>query len=90
MGIGLGGSDLSREMDGVENLSRAGAPGGGGKKPEEMSPEELHATLWQILKFRDGSELHADFFLHSLAITTLLTSFLRTVMMKIEVTVSLA
>jgi len=25
-----------------------------GKKPEDMSPEELHATLWQILKFRDS------------------------------------
>jgi hypothetical protein len=51
---GVGGSDMTREMDGVERLSRAGQPGGGGKRPEDMTPEELHATLWQILVFRDN------------------------------------
>lgn len=51
---GVGGSDLSRQMDGVERLSRAAEPGQGGKRPEDMTPEELHAVLWQILTFRDN------------------------------------
>lgn len=49
-----GGSDLSRDMEGVERIRASTQPGGGGgKRPEEMSPQELHATLWQILKLRD-------------------------------------
>jgi hypothetical protein len=42
-------------MEGVERLRASTQPGGGGggKRPEEMSPQELHATLWQILKLRD-------------------------------------
>jgi hypothetical protein len=51
---GVSGSDMGRQMDNVERLSRAGQPGGGGKRPEDMSPEELHATLWEILVFRDN------------------------------------
>lgn len=51
---GAGGSDMARQMDGVERLSRAGQPGSGGKRPEDMSPEELHDALWQILVFRDN------------------------------------
>ena len=27
---------------------------GGGKKPEDMSPQELHAVLWAVLTWRDG------------------------------------
>ena len=52
--IGLGGSDISNQMEGVERLSRASQPGGGGKRPEDMTPEELHSSLWQILTFRDS------------------------------------
>lgn len=41
---------LSRSMGDVEQIrQRAGAGG-----IENMSPQELHATLWQILEFRDG------------------------------------
>jgi hypothetical protein len=52
---GGGGSEMSREMDGIERI-RAGAAGGG-KKPEDMSPQELHAVLWQVLTFRDNGQL---------------------------------
>lgn len=55
---GIGSPELSREMEGIERL-RSGEQGG--KRPEEMSPEELHATLWQILKFRDGSKLENQY-----------------------------
>ncbi|KAF8320481.1 heterokaryon incompatibility Het-C, partial [Clavulina sp. PMI_390] len=51
---GVGGSDLARQMQGIEQMSRAAEPGQGGKRPEDMSPEELHAVLWQILTFRDN------------------------------------
>lgn len=40
---GSEGQQLSREMNEVEGMSRAG-PGGGHKNPADMSPEELHAT----------------------------------------------
>jgi hypothetical protein len=42
------GQQLSREMDGVSDLSRST------KDPMNMSPQELHATLWRILSFRDN------------------------------------
>ena len=45
---------MSRDMEGLERI-RAG-PASGGKRPEEMSPQELHAVLWQILTIRDSSE----------------------------------
>lgn len=45
---------MSREMDGIERI-RAG-PAQGGKRPEDMSPQELHAVLWQVLSFRDSGE----------------------------------
>ncbi|KAK0494474.1 heterokaryon incompatibility protein HET-C [Armillaria luteobubalina] len=48
---GIGG-DMSRDMDNIERL-RAG-PAQGGKRPEDMSPQELHSVLWQILSFRDS------------------------------------
>lgn len=41
-------------MDGIERI-RAG-PAQGGKRPEDMSPQELHAVLWQVLSFRDSGE----------------------------------
>ena len=45
------GSDMSRDLDSIERM-RDGA--GGGKRPEDMSPQELHAALWKILTFRDS------------------------------------
>jgi len=49
---GSTGGEMSRGMDGIEKI-RAG-PSQGGKKPEEMSPQELHAVLWQVLSWRDS------------------------------------
>jgi hypothetical protein len=49
---GGGGGEMTRELDGVERI-RAG-PSQGGKRPEDMSPQELHAVLWQVLSFRDS------------------------------------
>ncbi|KAH9936011.1 heterokaryon incompatibility protein HET-C [Amylocystis lapponica] len=48
-------SEMVREVNNVERI-RAGpnAPGGGGKRPEDMSPQELHSVLWQVLTFRDS------------------------------------
>ncbi len=42
---GGGGNDLSREMDNVTSM-RAGQPGG--QDPMNMSPQELHDTLWKV------------------------------------------
>ena len=44
--------EMSRDMDSIERL-RSG-PEQGGKRPENMSPQELHAVLWQVLSFRDS------------------------------------
>ncbi|KAF4618696.1 hypothetical protein D9613_010141 [Agrocybe pediades] len=49
---GGSGSDMSRDLDNIERI-RAG-PAAGGKDPEQMSPQELHAVLWQVLTFRDS------------------------------------
>ncbi|KAF8155752.1 heterokaryon incompatibility protein Het-C-domain-containing protein [Crassisporium funariophilum] len=46
------GGEMSRELDNVERL-RAG-PAAGGKRPEDMSPQELHSAMWQVLTFRDS------------------------------------
>ncbi|KAF5381282.1 hypothetical protein D9615_008357 [Tricholomella constricta] len=46
------GGEMSREMDAVDRI-RAG-PAAGGKRPEDMSPQELHSVLWQVLTFRDS------------------------------------
>ena len=43
---------MSREMESVERI-RDG-PSQGGKRPEDMNPQELHAVLWQVLTFRDS------------------------------------
>lgn len=39
-------------MEGIERI-RAG-PSQGGKSPDQMSPQELHAVLWQVLTWRDS------------------------------------
>jgi hypothetical protein len=49
---GGNGSDMSRDMEGIERLRAS--PGVNGKRPEDMSPQELHAVLWQVLSFRDS------------------------------------
>jgi hypothetical protein len=49
---GGAGDDMARDMDNMDRI-RAGETTGG-KRPEDMSPQELHATLWQILSFRDS------------------------------------
>lgn len=46
---GGGGSDMSRDLESIERMRD-----GGGKRPEDMSPQELHAALWKILTFRDS------------------------------------
>lgn len=43
---------MSRDLDSIERM-RDGSSGG--KRPEDMSPQELHAALWKILTFRDAS-----------------------------------
>jgi hypothetical protein len=49
---GAGGS-MARDMDSMERI-RAG-PAAGGKTPDQMSPQEMYAVLWQVLTFRDKS-----------------------------------
>lgn len=46
------GGEMSREMEGIERI-RAG-PAQGGKRPEDMTPQEVHAVLWQVLSWRDS------------------------------------
>ena len=45
--------DMERQMEGVERI-RASSTQPGGKRPEDMTPQEMHAVLWQILLFRDS------------------------------------
>ncbi|WWD01562.1 hypothetical protein V866_008507 [Kwoniella sp. B9012] len=45
------GNEMTREMDDIQQM-RAGQPGG--IDPSQMSPQELHDTLWKILSFRDS------------------------------------
>lgn len=44
---------MNRDLDSIERM-RAGGTGAGGKRPEDMSPQELHSMLWQVLTFRDS------------------------------------
>lgn len=46
------GTEITREMEGVQRIRDA--PVHGGKPPEQMSPQELHSVLWQVLSFRDS------------------------------------
>ena len=49
-----GGIDNAMFRD-IEDVERLGTgPAQGGKSPEDMTAQELHATLWQILVFRDS------------------------------------
>ncbi|KAI0642699.1 heterokaryon incompatibility protein Het-C-domain-containing protein [Trametes meyenii] len=50
---GSDGQEAAREMESVERIRAAGTQPGG-KRPEDMSPQELHAVLWQVLSFRDS------------------------------------
>lgn len=49
---GGAGSEISRDMEGIERIRDA--PAYGGKPPGEMSPQELHSVLWQVLVFKDS------------------------------------
>ena len=44
---------MERELEGVERI-RAEPYQQGGKRPEDMTPQELHSVLWQVLTFRDS------------------------------------
>jgi hypothetical protein len=46
------GTEISRDMEGIERIRDA--PAHGGKPPTEMSPQELHSVLWHVLSFRDS------------------------------------
>ncbi|KAL0581875.1 hypothetical protein V5O48_000104 [Marasmius crinis-equi] len=48
------GNSMSRDMEGIERIRAQGQGAAGGKRPEDMSPQELHTVLWQVLTFRDG------------------------------------
>lgn len=48
-----GGNDLSRELEGLSDI-RSRTAAGSGFDPAQMSPQELHSTLWKVLKFRDN------------------------------------
>ena len=50
---GGGGSDMARGMAEMERIRDA--PMQGGKPPDQMTPQELHSVLWQVLSFRDNS-----------------------------------
>lgn len=43
---------MTRDMEGIERIRDA--PSHGGKPPEQMTPQELHGVLWQVLSFRDS------------------------------------
>ena len=45
---------MARDMDNIERI-RAG-PEMGGKPPDQLSPQELHSVLWQVLTWRDSGE----------------------------------
>lgn len=45
-----GGGELNTEMQGVQQIRDRAASG----QAAPMSPQELHATLWKVLSFRDN------------------------------------
>jgi hypothetical protein len=49
---GGSGTEITRDMEGIERIRDA--PTHGGKPPEQLSPQELHSVLWQVLSFRDS------------------------------------
>ena len=54
----LPGSDRGEMSRGMEDMERIRAAPGqpGAKRPEDMSPQEMHAVLWQVLTFRDSGK----------------------------------
>jgi hypothetical protein len=48
---------MARDIDSI-NANRAGSAtaAGGGKDPNLMTPQELYANIWSILKFRDAGK----------------------------------
>lgn len=48
--------EMQRELDSVNRI-RAQPTQPGGRRPEDMSPQEMHAVLWQVLTFRDSGRL---------------------------------
>ena len=81
---GGAGSEFTRDLDNIERI-RAG-PTAGGKKPEEMSPQELHAVLWQVLTFRDSGAYMRILLTKNYE----LNIFFRTVMKKISKTIGVS
>ncbi|KAG2154191.1 Het-C-domain-containing protein [Suillus bovinus] len=49
---GGSGDKMGRDMEGIEHM-RAGMERGD-RRPEDMSPQELHSVLWKVLSFRDS------------------------------------
>jgi hypothetical protein len=49
---GGSGDKMGRDMEGIERM-RAGIERGN-RRPEDMSPQEVHSVLWQVLSFRDS------------------------------------
>jgi hypothetical protein len=49
---GGSGTEITRDMEGIERIRDA--PAHGGKPPDQMSPQELHSVLWQVLSFKDS------------------------------------
>ncbi|GAA5823128.1 hypothetical protein JCM3770_005260 [Rhodotorula araucariae] len=47
---GSSGSELSREMGDIEDIRSRASNG----SMSDLSPQELHATLWKVLTFRDN------------------------------------
>lgn len=48
--------EMQRELDSVNRI-RAEPNQPGARRPEDMSPQEIHAVLWQVLTFRDSGKL---------------------------------
>lgn len=51
------GQSMARDIDAI-NANRAGSATavGGGKDPNLMTPQELYASIWSILRFHDAGE----------------------------------
>ncbi|GAA5870617.1 hypothetical protein JCM3774_001704 [Rhodotorula dairenensis] len=47
---GSSGTELSRDMGSIEDIRSRAANG----QMDNMSPQELHATMWKVLSFRDN------------------------------------
>ena len=45
---GGSGGQMSRDMDGIRAIGQNSKP------PDQMSPQELYATCWKVLEWRDG------------------------------------